>query len=266
MNSTIISIGAAIFLFAAAVHSYADIIAGPITNPANGHDYYLLTPNTWTASEAEAEGLGGTLAIINDAGEQEWVSATFISNGGTNRNLWIGLHRQWQGGPFTWVTGERPDYVHWGRGQPDNGGGTENCAHIWGRNAEQPDAWNDLQENYSSGDETPCGIVEVPGKSNEKTLGKKETSLIGTWYEGGNAGRPCWIAGAGSALFAIDSNLNTSRVIFTTEGHLFSAHWKQHAEIVNDKILWSKGNWWSRKPSDYSGDEKASSKKPSQVH
>ena len=42
----------------------AGIIVGPITNPANGHDYYLLTPDTWNAAEAEAESLGGTLAII----------------------------------------------------------------------------------------------------------------------------------------------------------------------------------------------------------
>ena len=51
----------------------AAIIVGPITNPANGHDYYLLTPNTWSASEAEAENLGGTLAIIRDKNEQDWV-------------------------------------------------------------------------------------------------------------------------------------------------------------------------------------------------
>ena len=49
---------AALLFFA--FQSRADIIVGPITNPANGHDYYLLTPNNWTASEAEAEALGGT--------------------------------------------------------------------------------------------------------------------------------------------------------------------------------------------------------------
>jgi hypothetical protein len=37
------------------------------------------------ASEAEAEQLGGTLAVIESVGEQEWVFATFGSYGGTNR-------------------------------------------------------------------------------------------------------------------------------------------------------------------------------------
>src|SRR5262245_43559343 len=33
------------------------VLAGPITNAANRHAYYLLRTNTWTASEAEAVGL-----------------------------------------------------------------------------------------------------------------------------------------------------------------------------------------------------------------
>ena len=40
---------------------------------ANGHDYYLLAPDTWTASEVEASNMGGTLALIRTAAELEWV-------------------------------------------------------------------------------------------------------------------------------------------------------------------------------------------------
>jgi len=47
---TIIASCSAALLLLAAIQSRAGIIAGPITNPANGHEYYLLTPNTWTAS------------------------------------------------------------------------------------------------------------------------------------------------------------------------------------------------------------------------
>src|SRR5271167_4210371 len=100
MKTTLVFCGAAVLLLAAAFHARAEIIAGPITNPGNGHEYYLLTMNPWPACEAEAEELGGTLAVIRNAGEQEWVFATFGSYGGTNRDLWIGLHRQWPGGPF----------------------------------------------------------------------------------------------------------------------------------------------------------------------
>jgi hypothetical protein len=259
MKTTIASCSASILLLAA-VQTHAGIIAGPIINPANGHEYYFLTPNTWTASEAEAENLGGTLVVINHAAEEEWVVSKFGAYGGTNRNLWIGLRRQWQGGPFAWVTDEKLDYVNWHPGQPDNGGGTENCVHIWTRLSDHPNSWNDLADNWSSGDDTPCGVVEVPGKSKGKALTEKEKSLIGTWYNNGDPDQPCWIAGTDNLLFAIDQNKDASRAVYTTEGLLFSPKWKQHAEIVKGKILWSRGNWWSRIPAEYKTTETSSDK------
>src|SRR5271156_1098945 len=91
-NMKTIAFSAVILLFTAA-RLPAEIIAGPITNPANGHDYYLLSPNSWTASEAEAESLDGTLAVIKNANEQKWISSTFGAYKGTNHDLWIGLPR-----------------------------------------------------------------------------------------------------------------------------------------------------------------------------
>ena len=41
------------------VSALPSVLAGPITNSANGHVYYLLNSNTWTASEAKAFKLGG---------------------------------------------------------------------------------------------------------------------------------------------------------------------------------------------------------------
>ena len=48
----------------------AGLIAGPISNPANGHEYFLLTESPWQDAEAQAVALGGHLATINDAAEQ----------------------------------------------------------------------------------------------------------------------------------------------------------------------------------------------------
>src|SRR5437867_3069965 len=67
-----------------------NIDLGPIVNPANGHMYYRLTQSTWTAAESEAVGLGGHLATINDANENEWVASTFGSPTEAWR-IWIGL-------------------------------------------------------------------------------------------------------------------------------------------------------------------------------
>jgi hypothetical protein len=259
MKTTIAVCSAAIMLFAVTFRTGAEIIAGPITNPANGHDYYLLAPESWPAAEAEAENLGGTLVIIRNADEQKWIFAKFGHDGDKERSLWIGLHRQWQGGPFIWMDGSRLDYANWCSGQPDNGGGVENCVHMWA-DAHNGGGWNDAVENTSL-----YAVVEVPGKSDEKALTEKEKSLIGAWYNNGDPDQPCWIAGTDNLLFAIDQNKDASRAIYTTEGLLFSPKWKQHAEIVKDKILWSRGNWWSRKPAEYKTNGKSFYKNASQL-
>jgi hypothetical protein len=251
MKTAIVFCGAAILLLAT-IQSRADIIAGPITNPANGHDYYLLTPNNWTASETEAENLGGTLAIVRNAAEQEWVFSKFGAYGGTNRTMWIGFRRQRPGGLFVSVTSEKMGYSNWASGQPDNSGNVENCVQMWADGTwDGKGLWNDMTEN------TLCyGLVEVPGKSDEKALTEMEKNLIGIWYHNGDPGQPCWIAATDNLLFAVNNeNQDASRIIFTAEGLLFSPKWKQRAEIVQDKILWSNGVWWSRKPMGYQMEE-----------
>ena len=245
MKNKIILCGAVVLLLATFTAN-AEIIAGPITNPSNGHDYYLLTPNSWSESERQAENLGGTLAIINNAAEQEWVFSQFGAYDGANRNLWLGFHREGQD-PFVSMMSEKMNYSNWGPGQPDNGGGVESCVEIWssGSGNDGKGYWNDAV------DWTACnGIVEVPGKSSEKALTEKEKKLIGVWYESGNREREAWIAGTGNKLFLITHDHHAAILIFTPEGFIFNTD-RLHGEIIKDKILWSNGTWWSQKPSDY---------------
>jgi hypothetical protein len=253
MKTIALCSGAAMFLFAA-IQTNADIIIGPITNPDNGHEYFLLASESWPMAEAEAERLGGTLAVIKNAAEQEWICSKIGWFDGTRRNFWIGLHRDWSNGPVHWVTDAPMDYSNWQEGQPDNTGGNENAVHIRGGD-DKPGTWNDWTENNSL-----CAVVEVPGKSNPKSISEKEKSLVGTWYDNGDPEQPCWIAQADNLIFFVDQNKDASRAIYTPEGFLFSPKWKQHAEIVGDKILWSKGNWWSRKPVGYKNEEASSIK------
>ena len=85
----------------------AVVQAGPLTNAANGHTYYLLSPNDWTASQAEARGLGGHLVTINDAAENQWVRNTFFPlTGVAEARLWIGLNDAANEGQFVWASGE----------------------------------------------------------------------------------------------------------------------------------------------------------------
>lgn len=252
MKTPIASFGSVILLLAA-VQTRAGIIAGPITNPANGHDYYLLAPESWPAAEAEAEDLGGTLAIIKNDAEQKWIYAKFAHDGDKEHSLWIGLHRLWQGGPFMWMDGSKLDYAYWSNGQPDNGGGVENSVHIWDE-AHNGGGWNDAVEWTSLN-----AVVEVPGKVDDKSLTEKEKSLIGNWYESGRPDRQAWIAGTDNKLFLITHDRHAARLTFMREGVLFDAD-RQFGEVVKDRILWSNGTWWSRQPAAYETDHNAEDK------
>jgi subtilisin-like proprotein convertase family protein len=173
------------------------IIAGPIQNPANGHYYYLLQTNTWTASEAWAEQLGGHLATIQSLAEDLWVSNTFANYGNTNRFLWIGLWdpSQDSGGGhannFVWVSGDSSLYRQWANGEPNNCSGNEYYVFIYSSTFQPGTAgeWND-DDNVA----TVCnegtnyavnGVVEVDTLPNEDLYYLPEQSL--DIYDGENA-------------------------------------------------------------------------------
>jgi subtilisin-like proprotein convertase family protein len=95
------------------------ILAGPYLNPATGHFYYLLGATNWTISERWATNLGGHLATVNTANEQNWIFDNFASLGGVNRNLWIGLTNR-TATIFGWSSGQTNSYTNWFPGQPLN--------------------------------------------------------------------------------------------------------------------------------------------------
>ncbi len=130
-----------------------DIIAGPFTNSANGHFYYLLKSDTWSNSEARAVTYGAHLVTINDADENAWVVRTFSHYGGMSRPLWIGLTDRGDEGHFTWANGEPVTFTKWNldSGEPNNSGGSgyeEDFAYIIQENSGNPAVhatfWNDV--------------------------------------------------------------------------------------------------------------------------
>jgi hypothetical protein len=132
----------------------AGVLAGPVVNPANGHNYYLLSQNTWSNAEAEAISLGGHLATIRNADENQWVFSTFGSYGGA---LWIGLTDRDKVFTFKWVSGEPLSYTNFSGDQPDNGtGGIEYYVHIWNA-AIKPCSDNSKWNDYGNGD-TVLGV------------------------------------------------------------------------------------------------------------
>jgi hypothetical protein len=106
------------------------VIAGPIVNPANGHQYYLLGQSTWVEAEAAAHRLIGHLVTLRNAAEQQWVFTNFSTWGGQERILWIGLHDAdpvnnstnslQRRAEFVWSSGEPVTYANWSAVEPNN--------------------------------------------------------------------------------------------------------------------------------------------------
>jgi len=143
----------------------AAILVGPLTNPANGHTYYLLSRNNWSNAEAEAVSLGGHLATIRNAAEDHWIYSTFAQYGGA---LWIGLTDRQKPFQFQWVSGEPMSYTNWGGGQPDNVGGAEFYVHILPRGHYLAGKWNDYEDSETVlAEQFPLyGVAEVLPVSN----------------------------------------------------------------------------------------------------
>jgi hypothetical protein len=149
----------------------ATILAGPVYNPANGHNYFLLTTSPWTEAEAAAVRLGGHLVTVNDAAENDWVVSTFSNFGGQPRALWTGLTDAAQEGVFVWSSGEPVSYTNWESGQPDDGLGFyphEDYVLIWpSPGPRSPGFWNDYinTNTFTQLSLQVFGVVEVPANN-----------------------------------------------------------------------------------------------------
>ena len=146
------------------VSASAATISGPTRNLANGHDYYLLAASTWTDAQLEAGRLGGHLAVIDSAAENNWILSTFGTFGGTARHLWIGLNDAQLEGTFRWSNGQRLSFTNWVAGEPNNGGDIEDYVEMLGANGLQTGGlagqWNDIPNAVGF---PIYGIVEVQG-------------------------------------------------------------------------------------------------------
>ena len=109
-----------------AVIKTACLLAGYVEEPTAGNGLYraIATEAMWTASEraCEQDVVGAThLIVISDATELAFAKT---------RLGWVGYTDVAVEGTFASVTAEPFVAAPWAGGQPDNGDGDENCAHM----------------------------------------------------------------------------------------------------------------------------------------
>jgi hypothetical protein len=139
------------------------VLAGKVTNPANGHDYYLLNQSDWGPAEAQAVAMGGHLATVRNAGENAFIYNTFsgfLPPAIQHRWLWVGLKEIEDESGWLWTSGEPFAYSNWDPTQPDeNSGIDEDFVGI----ALPPlpvGLWHDVQ-GINNGIDLGWGVVEV---------------------------------------------------------------------------------------------------------
>ncbi|HKQ49065.1 MAG TPA: LamG-like jellyroll fold domain-containing protein [Phycisphaerae bacterium] len=112
---------------------------GSVTNPSNGH-YYLLTSSAmpWPSAEAYAVSLGGHLATVRSAADNQWIVQTFDPLT-AQTSVFIGFNDIEIEGTWRWSSGEPAGYTNWLSGEPNNSGNED-----WAELLLSTGQWNDI--------------------------------------------------------------------------------------------------------------------------
>jgi alpha-tubulin suppressor-like RCC1 family protein len=196
------------------------VISGPIYNPANGHYYYLLAENTWTASEVEAVAMGGHLATVRNQAENSWIYTQFSQFGGVSRGLWIGLNDVAQEGAFVWASGEPVSYFNWGSNEPVNQNGLDDYVHLFwpgdARASQWNDQWDVIVMGSGSAGVSINGVVEVSNLPPLLACAPNKTVACGSsWdFDAPNASDSC--SGANVTVTVVNTVTNSLNPLVIT--------------------------------------------------
>ena len=123
------------------------------------HCYYWSTDqNTWDAAERFCQKEGGHLASISSDAVRSYVLERMVSN--QNDKIWLGGTDEEEEGAWSWSDCTPFDYTSWGRKQPNNRGGNEDCMEMIG--GSYKGKWSDIS----------CGVKRDFLCSKRKCIGR----------------------------------------------------------------------------------------------
>lgn len=133
----------------------------------------------WSDARASALALGGDLAVLGSASEQDYVKDTL--NRAVERdsnylqNYYIGLYRSSQEQAWVWVDGQylNSQVVDWAANQPENSSGLSEHAVLWASvfegapiELDERFRWDDQGSFHENRAETRAALVEIPLRRN----------------------------------------------------------------------------------------------------
>ena len=211
------------------------IEGGPFLNRATGHYYYLLASTNWTTSEVWATQLGGHLATIETANEENWVYDTFAQYGGTNRNLWIGLTNNplnptnfaWSGGQSNVV------YANWAAAEPTNCSSSDIYTAILGQTNAFPGLWVLENNSGTNNNGVTCGVAATNQTYGVVEVEEIQTNGIRFWISVTNSpGMTNLLVSSNGCLYAnLVDTTNGWHEIFSAPGLVQSNVW-QHVALT----------------------------------
>jgi hypothetical protein len=121
-------------------------------------------PSSWQAAERRCADNGGHLMSLDTEATSEALRAALRSPLAAGRGVWIGLHEQRQGA-WSWVTGEALGSASWEAGEPNNFGGSEECAEWLAAGGTWNDTRCELEQGYLCQASSAGGKLACSGKA-----------------------------------------------------------------------------------------------------
>jgi len=128
---------------------------------------------TWQEAKAYCESMGGHLATVASAPEQEILKSLGCK---TTKRYWLGASDAKKEGSWKWITGERWAYTQWAENQPSQGGASKDYLQLYVKGGY---LWIDAYSNRSTS--LKSGFI-CEWEEELTDIGRAKVTLSGTSY------------------------------------------------------------------------------------